>query len=330
VDKSVHIKLREERINQGKEKTTLEFKSKPKDRPLPNTQKMSQKPVLFKDLNKRLSDLLTKEFPLENKVEWKGETANGVIVETNLVQRNGSVVGTFTPKYKYKDYGADFLFELNTKKEFKAEISLTDQIIKGLKLIVTGNSKGEELWVTTGTEYKNDFGTFTAAVDYGKDAGSTVKGSGTFGTNGWALGASTEYFFGSDSSELKEFNTVLSYETPEFAVTGFGRMKNGPEEKNEVGVTYFHVVNNDLRIGSEVSFDHANAEAKPKLVFGTQYKLNKDTLLKGKFDTNGQLGLSWGQIINDNARVVVSGSVDTNNLNGKNSSKLGFTLSLAN
>jgi len=291
---------------------------------------MPNKPVLFKDLNKRLSDLLNKEFPLENKVEWKGETANGMIVETNLVQRNGAVIGTFMPKYKYKEYGAEFLAEINTKKEFKTEVSIADNFLKGLKMIVTGNSKGDEMWVTGATEYRgSDKFTATGSVDYGKESGSTAKGSFTFGSNGWVLGASADYFFGSESSSLKEFNSQISYENDEYQATGFGRMKAGQEEKNEVGFSYYHAVNKDLTVGTEVSLDHANTEAKPRIVFGTQYKPLDGVVFKSKYDSQGQLGLSYGQELNRNTRFVLSGTFDTLNLNAKNSAKLGFTLNLS-
>jgi len=287
------------------------------------------KPAYFKDLNKRLCDLLNKEFPLENKVEWKGETENGVIVESNLVQKNGVVVGTFTPKYKYKEYGTDFSLELNTKKEIKAEISVADQITKGLKLILTGNSKGGEFWASLGTEFKSDVATFTGSVDYGKEAGSTLKSSFTLGKKGFAVGASGEYFLGSDSNELKEVNSLITYGSDEFSVAGFAKMKTGADEKNEIGVTYHHFVNKDLAVGTEVSFDNASADAKPKLTFGTEYKLENDTILKGKFDTNGQLGLSFSHKFNKYAKFVLSTSVDTNNAFGKGgASKLGFTLAL--
>jgi len=289
----------------------------------------SDKPTFFKDLNKRLCDLLGKEFPVENKVEWKGETENGVIVESNLVQKNGVVVGTFTPKYKYKEYGADIQLELNTKKEFKGEISVADQLAKGLKLILAGNSKGGEFWATVGTDFKSDMGTFTGAVDYGKEAGSTLKSSITVGSKGFVVGGNAEYFVGSDSNELKELNTIASYGCDEFSVSGFGRMKNGVEEKNEIGVSYFHVVSKDLTVGTEVSFDHATVDAKPKLTFGTQYKLEADTTLKGKFDTNGQLSLSFAQKFNKNAKLVIASSFDTTNAFGKgNGTKFGFSLSL--
>jgi len=70
-------------------------------------------PSLFKDVGKRLKDLLTRDYPAEkqeNKVEWKGKTSNGVTVESNLtVNSDGYVVGKITPSYKLKDLGANFL-----------------------------------------------------------------------------------------------------------------------------------------------------------------------------------------------------------------------------
>jgi len=51
---------------------------------------MPFRPSLFKDLNKRNSDLLTKDFPSEkkeNKVDWKGETSSNISFETSLTQK---------------------------------------------------------------------------------------------------------------------------------------------------------------------------------------------------------------------------------------------------
>jgi len=170
--------------------------------------------------------------------------------------------------------------------------------------------------------------TVTASVDYGKAAGATVKASAVIGSQGVALGASTEYFLGSES-ELKELTTVLSYGSPEFDITAFGRIQNQNEEdKNELGVSYFHKISNDWQVGAEATFETANTEAKPKLTFASQYQLHSDTTLKGKFDTSGKLGLSYQQKYNKHAKITIAGTIDTNNLGGKNSSAFGFTLSL--
>jgi len=297
------------------------------------------KQTLFKDIGKRLSDLITKEFPSEkseNKIEWKGEAPNNVTIETNLTQRkDGSIVGTFTPKYKtyFNGWNTTFLSELNTRKEFKEEVTLegTTQNVDGLKVIFTGQSKDDENWATFATEYKTELYSANVSADYGKVKGSTVKGGFVVGHQGWFLGASSEYFLGSnDDSELKEVHTQVGYATKDFDAVAFGRLDaRGEEDKNEFGASYFHNIKSNFAVGSEIVFDTANADAKPKLGFATQYKISDDSILKGKFDTFGKLGVSINQRYNKNVRFTLASTVDTNNLSGKNASNFGFTLSLS-
>jgi hypothetical protein len=289
-------------------------------------------PGLFGDLGKRVSDLLTKEFPSEkqeNKFAWKGQANNEVTLETTFLQRkDGSILGTFAPKYKHKDWNTTFSADINTKREVKAEVAVEDLLnVEGLKTTLTGFSRGNDNFGTVGVEYKHELATVAASVDYGKASGSTVKASAVIGTQGIALGASTEYFFGGES-ELKELTTVLSYASSEFDITAFGRIQQSEEDKNELGATYFHKINSDWQVGAEATFDTAHTDAKPKLTFATQYFLHNDTILKGKFDTTGKLGLSYQQKYNRNAKLTISSTIDTNNLGGKNSSTFGFTLSL--
>jgi len=290
-------------------------------------------PGLFGDLGKRVNDLLTKDFPSEkqeNKLSWKGKTTNDVTVETSFLQRkDGSILGTFAPKYKHKDWNTTFSAEVNTKKEVKTEVAAEDLLsVDGLKTTLTGFSRGNDNYGTLAVEYKHDLATVTGSVDYGKASGSTVKASAVIGAQGVALGTSTEYFFGGES-ELKELTTVLSYGSEEFDITAFGRILNqNAEDKNELGATYFHKINREWQVGAEATFETANTDAKPKLTFASQYKLQEDTVLKGKFDTTGKLGLSYQQQFNKNAKFTLSSSIDTNNLGGKNSSTFGFTLSL--
>jgi len=289
-------------------------------------------PGLFGDLGKRVSDLLTKEFPSEkqeNKFAWKGQANNEVTLETTFLQRKyGSILGTFAPKYKHKDWNTTFSADINTKREVKAEVAVEDLLnVEGLKTTLTGFSRGNDNFGTIGVEYKHELATVAASADYGKASGSTVKASAVIGTQGIALGASAEYFFGGES-ELKELTTVLSYASSEFDITAFGRIQQSEEDKNELGATYFHKINSDWQVGAEATFDTAHTEAKPKLTFATQYFLHNDTILKGKFDTTGKLGLSYQQKYNRNAKLTISSTIDTNNLGGKNSSTFGFTLSL--
>jgi len=255
-----------------------------------------------------------------------------VTLETTLLQRkDGSILGTFAPKYKHKEWNTTFSAEINTKKEAKTEVAVEDLLnVEGLKMTLTGTNRGNENFGALGVEYKHELATVTASVDYGKPSGSTVKASAVIGAQGIALGASTEYFFGGES-ELKDLTTLLSYSSSEFDITAFGRIQknqNDDEEKNELGASYFHSINKEWQVGSEATFETANTDAKPKLTFATQYQLQSDTTLKAKFDTTGRLGLSYQQKYNRNAKLTISSTIDTNNLGAKNSSTFGFSLSL--
>jgi len=292
---------------------------------------MPFRPLFYKDLNKRNSDLLTKDFPSEkreNKVDWKGETSTHVSFETSLTQRNdGTILGIFTPKYRLRDWNSTVSAEIKTNKDFKAEVTVDDHFTPGLKTTLTGESRGEDLFTTVGIEYRHDLATLTASVDYGQASGSTIKSSTVVGSQGFQLGASLDYFVGaSNDSSMREFNATASYSTDEFDLGFFGKILN-ERDSNILGANYFQRVNADLNVGAEISLDTQKPENKPKLTAAAQYRVDPDAVVKTKFDTNGKLGLSWQQRFKS-SRLTLSGTVDTNNLSGKNASHVGFNLSL--
>jgi hypothetical protein len=140
-----------------------------------------------------------------------------------LQKADGSILGTFTPKYKYKPWGTTLSAELKTSRDFKAEAVVDEQLLPGLKATVTGESKGEDLFSTFAVEYKHELATVTASVDYGQAAGSTLKATTVVGSQGFSVGGSAEYFFGATTdSLLKELHTVLGYSTDEFDIAAFG------------------------------------------------------------------------------------------------------------
>jgi len=242
-------------------------------------------------------------------------------------KNDGSVLGIFTPKYKVKEWNTTFTAELKTNKDFKAEVSVEDKFGPGLKTILSGESKGEDLFATVGVEYKHEIAAFTASVDYGQASGSNLKSSAVIGTQGFQFGASFDYFVGSSNdSSLREVNSVASYSTDEFDLGVFGKILN-EKDSTILGANYFHNVSSDLQVGAEIQFDTQNPETKPKLVAAAQYRVDPDASVKTKFDTNGKLGLAYQQRFKS-SKLTISGTVDTNNLSGKNASSVGFNLSL--
>jgi len=288
-------------------------------------------PVFYKDLNKRQSDLLTKDFPSErreNKVDWKGETSSDVSFETSLLQKSdGSVLGTFSPKYNVREWNTTLSAELKTNRDFKAECAINNHFTPGLKTTLTGESRGEDLVGTVGVEYRREYASVTASINYGAAAGSTLRTTTVVGNQGFQLGAEFDYSLeGTGNDSAIKFNTTASYSTPEFDVGFFGKILNG-KDSNILGANYFQRVNTQLSVGAEVAFDTQNPDNKPKLTAAAQYIVDPTAVVKTKFDTTGKLGLSYAQRFNS-SRLTVSGTVDTNNISGKNASSVNFNLSL--
>jgi len=294
---------------------------------------------LFKDLKKRSNDLLTKDFPSEkqeNKVEWKTNAPNNVTFTSTFTKRkDGSVVGTVSPKYVFKDWNTTFTGEVNTRRELKGEVEVANPAdVAGLKVTATAQSSTEDNFGILAVQYQHELASLTGSADYGKGKGSTVKGSIVTGAQGFALGASCEYFLGhAQDSDMKEFEAAINYSHSDFDIRGFARMNSREEEdKNIIGASYYHKVhgkdNKQLALRAEVVYEHKEADAKPQLVFGTEYQWERDTTLKAKFDTTGLLGFSYRQKFSDRTSLTLASTMDTNNLGAKNAASFGFSLNL--
>jgi len=283
--------------------------------------------VLFKDLGKRISDLFTKEFPLnERKIEWKSDTVQGATFETNFNQKGDSIFGTLMPKYNYRSYGLNIMGEFSTKKEAKVEVS-ADDIAPGVKAIASVQSKNDELFGTLSTEYKHQSATVTALAELGKPKGTLIKTSVVVSPGrGFSLGASSEYLIGAtEQSDLAELNTALGYYNKQYEVNLFGRIKHS-EDKHEMGANFFHQASPATAVAGEMCFDVRHTDRLPKFTVGVQHKWSPVTTLKSKLDTMGALGLSYQQIFPNQTKLTLATSVDLKNLSEK-SSKFGVGLS---
>lgn len=263
--------------------------------------------VLFKDLQKRSSDLLTKEYPSDKsevKTEWKGSTGSGIDFETTVTRdKSGNVVGNLKEKYLVPQYNAEVTGEINTNKDAKLEVAVKETL-KGLKTTVSGHSKGNDVFTAFSVEYKHPHFTFNGNVDYANPKGSCVEGAATSVYNGVSLGIFANW--GLASQSLNNFKTLLAYRSKDFdtAVSGSVVSKGG-KTQNLVGVSYFHQINSQIQAGGEIVAD-TSSETKPLLTFGSAYKLSNDSTVKVKLDTVGKLGLSLVQQINNNTKLTLA------------------------
>jgi len=279
--------------------------------------------ALFKDLGKRFNDLVNKEFPKDVKVEVKAKTPNNVEYETSVTaSEDKPFVGFFKPTYKWKDLGLELVAELDTNKNYKAEVSSSNQLVDGLKVILTTQSNKDGTFATLGDEYKHEMASVTGSIDYGKEDGSTANTSVVFGVDKYSLGAAVTYHL---NQGLKNFEGKLAYASQNFDLTLFSKSKYAKENETTFGGNYFQNLNDSLTFGSEVSFD---SDLKPKITFATQYKLMADAVLKGNFDTTGKLNLSYGLQFNKSTKLTVASKIDTTNFS-RNSTTSGFQLTFS-
>lgn len=132
-------------------------------------------------------------------------------------------MGTFAPKYRLREWNTTLSAELKTNRDFKGEVSIDNHFTPGLRTVLTGESRGEDLIGTVGVEYRHELATFTGSVNYGQSGGSTIKTSTVIGSQGFQLGADFDYFLDANGNDSAlKFNATGSYSTDEFDIGVFG------------------------------------------------------------------------------------------------------------
>jgi len=281
---------------------------------------------LFKDIGKRVSDLLTKDFPSDKKeqrVELKSTTSQGVKVEGIIKNEEikDSPKSTGTVKYESfkKEWNTKFTGEVTTDNTFKTEATYSvDRYVSGLKGIFTFQKQGTEPSVVAGFEYKKDSVSATGSIETGKKTDNALKTSVVFGSKNVAVGANVDATRKDTGFDVKEFKAALSYASDEIDAVVYGKVTQVSKAPiNEVGLSYYQKLNSETAVGGETKYNFK--DEKPTLALGSYFKLQPSSTLKSKFDTTGKLGLSWTEALNKNTTVQFSSTIDTK-ASSKNSS----------
>jgi hypothetical protein len=276
--------------------------------------------LLYADLGKKATDLLTKDFPDKTKVEVNARAANGLQFQT-IATRNhdGSIVGSLQPKYTFVKQGVTVSTTIDTNRVAKVEATVENSL-PGLKATVGGQSDTESF--KADFEYKHDLATITTGLDFFSPKGNTVAAAAVFNYEGFSLGGSTEYFI-ADKQEFRKADAVAAYSTPDLQLTAFSKRKG-----EVLGGSYYQRISATLGIAAEIGFDLRKADVTPKLTFGGTYSLDAPSAstVKGKFDTDGKLSLSYGQKLNSLARFTVGSTINTNNLGASGNHTIGFSV----
>lgn len=279
--------------------------------------------VLFKDLGKNSRDLLSREFSGDKATqttEWKGKTDGDVSVTAKMVRDAKAVtVGTLVFEAKLAEYNATFKNEVTTERKCKSEVKFTDVGTDGLNATVTVDAASDDVAGTFAVDFQNPTVGFDAKVKYA--SGIELASGLVLATNGFTLGGAVDAYNVS-KGEYKSFTGQLGYTAADFEAGVTGKLAGG---NTEVGVSYYHKLSGDWKVGADATYPQGSGDASAKLVFGTEWSPAKNTTYKARLDTEGTLALALKQQYSDNVTFSVGSSTDTS----AQTSKFGFSLNLS-
>jgi len=284
------------------------------------------KPVAFKDIGKTCSDLLSKDYKVgKNTVELKSKTPNGVTFTPSATKGGDKLDGSLAAKYVFGG-GVETEVTLASSGVLKANIEAADAITKGLKITfdaeTAASGKASASLLSIGkTEFNYQTGPVDCKASYDYFKGDAIaSATGTF--QKFTVGAECGY--NTSTSALSKYAAACQFVQPDFTVSAKLSEAMAKPGKSFSGA-YHHKVSGDMQVGAELS--KAANKSEVDLAFGCSYKLDKDTTVKGKVDTDGQLLASFKQKLSPLTLLTLAAQIDTVNLtDGKH--KFGMLLNL--
>lgn len=278
-------------------------------------------PPTYADLGKTAKDLFNKGYNYGTvKLDVKTKTQNDI--NFNLTgEHNNDVqksLGTLEAKYKSPAQGLTFVEKWNTDNILKSELTLEDNLLKGLKVALDTSyapASGKKSGILK-TAYRHD--KFHLNTDIDLDlAGPVIHNSLVFGHLGWLLGLQTT--FDTAKSQLTRNNFAVGYQANDFT------LHTNVNDGTEVGGSIYQRVNPQLELGVSLSWSSVNNATR--FALASKYQLDKYATVQTKVNNLSQVGLSYTQQLRDGVKLILSALVDGKNING-GGHKLGLGIEL--
>ncbi|XP_044739128.1 voltage-dependent anion-selective channel-like [Chrysoperla carnea] len=278
-------------------------------------------PPLYYDLGKQALDIFNRGYHFGLiKLDLRTKTGSGVEFNSGGVsnQETGKVFGTLETKYKVSEYGLTFREKWNTDNTLATEISLQDQLAKGLRLAVdcsfaplTGVKSGHFK-----TEYKHDKVAFESCMDLALH-GPVVGASVVLGHQGWLAGYQTA--LDTDKGRLTKNNFALGYSTGDFV------LHTNVDDGQEFGGSVYQKVNDALETGITLAW--SSGSNNTRFGIGCKYNLDANASLRAKVNNHSQIGLGYQQKLRDGILLTLSALIDGKNFNS-GGHKVGVALEI--
>ncbi|XP_069125046.1 voltage-dependent anion-selective channel protein 2-like [Argopecten irradians] len=266
-------------------------------------------PPSYSDLGKAAKDLSDKGYNFGlYKLECKTKSSSGVEFTTkgSSSHDSGKVSGSLETKYKLPEHGLTFVEKWNTDNVLATEITIEDQLCKGLKLAFessfapqTGKKNGQ-----IKTAYKMDYLNASCDVDF-DFAGPTVHGAAVVGYNNFLAGY--QMSFDTSKSKLSKNNFAFGYSSDD--MTLHCNINDGAE----FGGSVYNKVNSKLQTGVNLSWSAGNSSTR--LGLAAKYTLDKNSYVNMKVNNAFQIGMGYTQNIRDGVKLNLSSLIEGKNFN---------------
>ncbi|KAJ3607671.1 hypothetical protein NHX12_024722 [Muraenolepis orangiensis] len=275
-------------------------------------------PPSYGDLRKSADDIFNKGYGFGLvKLDVKTMSESGVEFKTSGLSNmdTSKVHGSLETKYKWAEYGLTFTEKWTTDNTLGTQVSVEDQITKGLKLTfdTTFSPNNGKKSGKVKTAYKRDY--LNLGVDVDLDfAGPMIQGVGVAGYEGWLAGY--QVAFDTAKSKLTMSNFAIGYQTRDF------QLHTSVNDGSEFGATIYQKVNDQLETAVHLAW--AAGSNGTSFGIGAKYQLDPST---AKVNNASMVGLGYTQTLRPGMKLTLSALVDGKSVQA-GGHKLGLGLEL--
>ncbi|NXO35687.1 VDAC1 protein, partial [Locustella ochotensis] len=281
-------------------------------------QKMAVPPA-YADLGKSARDIFTKGYGFGLiKLDLKTRSENGLEFTSSgsANSETNKVSGSLETKYRWVEYGLMFTEKWNTDNTLGTEITLEDQLARGLKLTFDStfspNTGKKSAKIKSG--YKREHINIGCDMDF-DIAGPSIRGALVLGYEGWLAGY--QMTFETAKSRVTQSNFAVGYKTDEF------QLHTNVNDGTEFGGSIYQKVNDKLETAVNLAWTAGNSNTR----FGiaAKYQIDPDASFSAKVNNSSLIGLGYTQTLKPGIKLTLSALLDGKNVNA-GGHKLGLGL----
>lgn len=296
---------------------------------------------LYRDYNKVVSDLITKNFPSTYRLELNTAIENGMkfaFAAERKTDRDTNAERIFVSsqiREELRAQGINFIGTIDSEK-LEGELSVANLGVNGLKLVFKGKFLDNDKQEASGElQYQDSSVALTLGL-FNKDNASSVESSAVASVlTDLSVGGSVRYNLptGSHEANLDNFSAGVGYaagRSLNFSTTFTGR-RNPKSTSREfvytVGSRVFYTQSSATRFAADVNYDISksyNAGLDVKLV--GEHAFDANTTIRGGVEKSGKVRAAIAQKLNSNVTFTLGTEVNALRLEEHN---VGATLSFS-